>query len=306
MSFFTVGEDECRAWSIARGTQAQLAAGEIHSDIQRGFIRAEVVAYDALTTRGSMAVCREHGEVRLEGKEYIVQDGDIINFRFRDACETNRVWLIPSTVSIVIPALDEERLDRRGRHAACAPRRPGAKCIVDRRRIARRDRRSGREQAGARVIRPPLQEGQRGRGQDGDPPRVRRLRPDRRRRRPASARRRPPHRRIASASTTSSSARAAPRRRRRGAARRQRGPQLARQLPHGTADSGSHVGLPRAPGATCSTSSCTCCRTASRRRRPPRWRSCGPATTWRSSRSTRGRGRGARRCAWPATGRNSS
>src|SRR6187549_1588350 len=82
MSFFTVGEDECRAWSIARNTQAQLAAGEIHSDIQRGFIRAEVVAYDALTTRGSMSVCREHGEVRLEGKEYVVQDGDIINFRF--------------------------------------------------------------------------------------------------------------------------------------------------------------------------------------------------------------------------------
>jgi ribosome-binding ATPase len=82
ISFFTVGEDECRAWSIARGTPAQLAAGEIHSDIQRGFIRAEVVAYDALIGRGSMAACREHGEVRLEGKEYVVQDGDIINFRF--------------------------------------------------------------------------------------------------------------------------------------------------------------------------------------------------------------------------------
>ena len=82
MSFFTVGEDECRAWSVARGTPAQAAAGEIHSDIQRGFIRAEVVAYDALIGRGSMAVCREHGEVRLEGKEYVVQDGDIINFRF--------------------------------------------------------------------------------------------------------------------------------------------------------------------------------------------------------------------------------
>ena len=81
MSFFTVGEDECRAWSIRRGTQAQLAAGEIHSDIQRGFIRAEVVSYDSLTTRGSMAVSREHGEVRLEGKEYVVQDGDVINFR---------------------------------------------------------------------------------------------------------------------------------------------------------------------------------------------------------------------------------
>ena len=82
MSFFTVGEDECRAWSISRGTNAQNAAGEIHSDIQRGFIRAEVVSYDALTTRGSMATCREHGEVRLEGKEYVVADGDIINFRF--------------------------------------------------------------------------------------------------------------------------------------------------------------------------------------------------------------------------------
>ncbi len=82
ISFFTVGEDECRAWSIPRGTSAQLAAGEIHSDIARGFIRAEVVAYDALIGRGTMAACRDHGEVRLEGKEYIVADGDIINFRF--------------------------------------------------------------------------------------------------------------------------------------------------------------------------------------------------------------------------------
>jgi hypothetical protein len=82
VSFFTVGEDECRAWSIARGTHAQAAAGEIHSDIQRGFIRAEVVPYEMLAARGSMTACREHGEVRLEGKEYVVQDGDIINFRF--------------------------------------------------------------------------------------------------------------------------------------------------------------------------------------------------------------------------------
>jgi len=82
ISFFTVGEDECRAWSIPRGTPAQLAAGEIHTDIARGFIRAEVVSYDALIARGSMAACRDHGEVRLEGKDYIVQDGDIINFRF--------------------------------------------------------------------------------------------------------------------------------------------------------------------------------------------------------------------------------
>jgi len=82
ISFFTVGDDECRAWSIPRGTPAQLAAGEIHSDIQRGFIRAEVVGYDHLVARGSMAACRDHGEVRLEGKDYVVQDGDIINFRF--------------------------------------------------------------------------------------------------------------------------------------------------------------------------------------------------------------------------------
>jgi ribosome-binding ATPase len=82
ISFFTVGEDECRAWSIPRGTPAQLAAGEIHSDIARGFIRAEVVGYDALVGRGSMAACRDHGEVRLEGKEYIVQDADVVNFRF--------------------------------------------------------------------------------------------------------------------------------------------------------------------------------------------------------------------------------
>jgi hypothetical protein len=82
ISFFTVGDDECRAWSIPRATPAQLAAGEIHSDIARGFIRAEVVSYDHLIARGSMAACRERGEVRLEGKDYIVQDGDIINFRF--------------------------------------------------------------------------------------------------------------------------------------------------------------------------------------------------------------------------------
>jgi GTP-binding protein YchF len=81
ISFFTVGEDENRAWSIPRGTHAQLAAGEIHSDIQRGFIRAEVVPCEALLQRGSLAACREHAEVRLEGKEYVVLDGDVINFR---------------------------------------------------------------------------------------------------------------------------------------------------------------------------------------------------------------------------------
>jgi GTP-binding protein YchF len=82
ISFFTVGEDECRAWSIPRGWPAQMAAGEIHSDIARGFIRAEVVGYEHLIARGSMAACRDHGEVRLEGKDYPVHDGDIINFRF--------------------------------------------------------------------------------------------------------------------------------------------------------------------------------------------------------------------------------
>ena len=81
ISFFTVGEDECRAWSIPRDTPAVLAAGEIHSDISRGFIRAEVVRYEHLLARGSLAACREHGELRLEGKEYIVLDGDVINFR---------------------------------------------------------------------------------------------------------------------------------------------------------------------------------------------------------------------------------
>ncbi len=82
VSFFTVGEHECRAWSIPRGTPAQTAAGEVHTDIARGFIRAEVVPYDALVARGSLAGCREHGELRLEGKDYIVVDGDVINFRF--------------------------------------------------------------------------------------------------------------------------------------------------------------------------------------------------------------------------------
>ncbi|MGH9308561.1 MAG: DUF933 domain-containing protein, partial [Vicinamibacterales bacterium] len=73
--------DECRAWSIPRDMPAVLAAGEIHSDISRGFIRAEVVRYEALLSRGTLAATRDHGELRLEGKEYIVLDGDVINFR---------------------------------------------------------------------------------------------------------------------------------------------------------------------------------------------------------------------------------
>ncbi|MGH9201231.1 MAG: redox-regulated ATPase YchF, partial [Vicinamibacterales bacterium] len=74
ISFFTVGDDECRAWSIPRGTVALDAAAEIHSDISRGFIRAEVVGYDAFIARGSLQASRDHGELRLEGKEYVVQD----------------------------------------------------------------------------------------------------------------------------------------------------------------------------------------------------------------------------------------
>ena len=82
LSFFTAGEDECRAWSIPAGTVAQDAAGEIHSDLARGFIRAEVVAYEHLVARGSLAACRKHAEMRLEGKDYVVRDGDVINVRF--------------------------------------------------------------------------------------------------------------------------------------------------------------------------------------------------------------------------------
>ncbi|MEW6730260.1 MAG: redox-regulated ATPase YchF [Acidobacteriota bacterium] len=82
ISFLTAGEDECRAWTIKRGTIAQRAAGKVHSDIERGFIRAEVIAYQDFIACGSEARCKELGKLRLEGKEYIVQDGDIINFRF--------------------------------------------------------------------------------------------------------------------------------------------------------------------------------------------------------------------------------
>lgn len=85
VSFFTVGEDEVRAWPIERGTTAKRAAGKIHSDIERGFIRAEVVAYDDLMAAGSVSTARSAGTVRLEGKEYVMADGDIVNFRFSPA-----------------------------------------------------------------------------------------------------------------------------------------------------------------------------------------------------------------------------
>jgi ribosome-binding ATPase len=80
--FFTVGPDECRAWTIRRGATAVEAAGEIHSDIQRGFIRAEVVGYDDLIAASGLTEARKLGKLRREGKEYIVQDGDVINFLF--------------------------------------------------------------------------------------------------------------------------------------------------------------------------------------------------------------------------------
>lgn len=82
MTFLTAGPDECRAWTIPRGTTAPKAAGKIHSDIERGFIRAEIVTYDDLVAAGSTAAAREKGQVRLEGKEYIMQDGDVTYFRF--------------------------------------------------------------------------------------------------------------------------------------------------------------------------------------------------------------------------------
>ena len=82
VSFFTVGEDEVRAWTIKKETKALDAAEVIHSDIKKGFIRAEVVSFEDLISAGSYAEARKKGTVRLEGKTYEVKDGDIINFRF--------------------------------------------------------------------------------------------------------------------------------------------------------------------------------------------------------------------------------
>jgi ribosome-binding ATPase YchF (GTP1/OBG family) len=81
ISFLTSGEPEVRAWTITRGSTAQKAAGAIHSDIERGFIKAEVVNWEELIAAGDWAAARELGQVRLEGKEYIVRDGDVILFR---------------------------------------------------------------------------------------------------------------------------------------------------------------------------------------------------------------------------------
>jgi GTP-binding protein YchF len=82
ISFLTAGEDECRAWPLRKGSNAHKAAGKIHSDIERGFIRAEVIRWEDLVKLGSESKCREAGKLRLEGKEYTVADGDVINFRF--------------------------------------------------------------------------------------------------------------------------------------------------------------------------------------------------------------------------------
>ncbi len=82
VTFFTTGEDESRAWTVPQGSAAPRAAREIHSDIERGFIRAETVAYEDLIAHGSYAAARAAGKVRDEGKNYIVKDGDIFNFKF--------------------------------------------------------------------------------------------------------------------------------------------------------------------------------------------------------------------------------
>ena len=82
ISFMTVGPDECRAWTILAGTHAQQAAGEIHSDLERGFIRAEAIGWEELIRLGSHAEAKKHGKLRLEGKQYVVRDGDVMNILF--------------------------------------------------------------------------------------------------------------------------------------------------------------------------------------------------------------------------------
>jgi len=82
VSFFTAGDDECRAWTVNHGAAAPQAAGKIHSDLERGFIRAEVVRFEDLVNAGSMVEAKKRGLVRMEGKTYLVQDGDIMNILF--------------------------------------------------------------------------------------------------------------------------------------------------------------------------------------------------------------------------------
>ena len=81
-TFLTAGHKECRAWTFRKGMKAPQTAGIIHSDCERGFIRAEVIKYDDYVTLGSEAKCREAGKIAIEGKDYVVQDGDIMHFRF--------------------------------------------------------------------------------------------------------------------------------------------------------------------------------------------------------------------------------
>ena len=82
ISYLTAGEPEVRAWTIKKGTKAPQAAGKIHSDFERGFIRAEVISFDELMACGSMQAAKEKGKIRSEGKDYVMQDGDIVLFRF--------------------------------------------------------------------------------------------------------------------------------------------------------------------------------------------------------------------------------
>ncbi|MFL5373647.1 MAG: DUF933 domain-containing protein, partial [Myxococcales bacterium] len=81
-SYFTTGEDECRAWVVRKGARAPQAAGVIHTDFERGFIKAEVIRWDELLAHGSEAAARAKGVLRVEGKEYVVQDGDVMHFLF--------------------------------------------------------------------------------------------------------------------------------------------------------------------------------------------------------------------------------
>ena len=82
ISYLTAGEKEVRAWTIENGTKAPKAAGKIHSDFEKGFIRAEIVSYEDLVALGSMTAAKEHGKVRSEGKDYVIKDGDVVLFRF--------------------------------------------------------------------------------------------------------------------------------------------------------------------------------------------------------------------------------
>lgn len=82
ISYLTAGQPEVRAWTIKKGTKAPQAAGKIHSDFEKGFIRAEVISFDNLMECGSLAVAREKGLIRSEGKDYVMKDGDIVHFLF--------------------------------------------------------------------------------------------------------------------------------------------------------------------------------------------------------------------------------